>query len=51
MKGLIEVANEGLPKPLVTRKELSSIWPPGNYDNEKSVLAQWRAKLITHYIP
>lgn len=49
MEGLLEIANDGLPKPLVTRREMSSIWPPGQYENEKTVLAEWRAKLIAHY--
>jgi hypothetical protein len=51
MKGLLEIANDGLPKPLVTRREMSSIWPPGQHENEKTVLAEWRAKLITRYNP
>jgi len=51
MEGLLEIANDGLPKPLVTQREMSSIWPPGQYENEKAILAEWRAKLITRYHP
>ena len=48
MKELLEIASDGLPEPLVSHREIFSVWPPRD-EHEKKALAEWREKLIRRY--
>jgi hypothetical protein len=51
MKELLEIASDGLPEPLVSPRELHSVWPPRDNRTTKAALAEWREILKRHYKP
>jgi hypothetical protein len=50
LKGLLEIANEGLPEPLVSQQEIHSVWPPQQHEaRAATAFAKWREILKHHY--